>query len=60
MNAQVRSAGATPATVGAQFTIAVNDHDYMGWKSYSDGSVAYAAAGTNSTSVKIARVMPCQ
>jgi hypothetical protein len=60
MNAQVRSAGAGAATVGSQFTIAVSDHDYMGWKSYSDGSAAYAASGTNSTSVKIARVMPCQ
>jgi hypothetical protein len=60
MNAQVRTADATAATVGAAFTIAVNDHDYMGWKSYSDGSAAYVAAGTNTTSIKVARVMPCQ
>jgi len=60
MVAQVRKADATAATVGVQFNIAVSDHDYLGWKPYADGSVAYAAAGSNTTSVKIARVMPCE
>jgi hypothetical protein len=59
MTAQVRDAGATGAQIGSNFTIAVNDHSYQAFKSYADGSVAYPAAGTNSTSLKIARVMPC-
>jgi hypothetical protein len=58
MAAQVRDAG-TGATVGSQFTLAVNDHDYQAFKAYADGSVAYPAVGANNTSVKIARVMPC-
>ena len=59
MAAQVRDSG-TGAAVGAQFTIAVNDHDFLAFKAYSDGSVAYPASGANNTSIKIARVMPCQ
>lgn len=57
--AQVRDAS-SGATVGAQFTIGVNDHNYLAYKSYEDGSVAYPASGSNNTSIKIARVMPCQ
>ncbi len=38
--------------------IAVKDHDYQAFKSYADGSAAYAAAGATSTSIKIARVLP--
>ncbi|MGC4086779.1 MAG: hypothetical protein QM756_02560 [Polyangiaceae bacterium] len=59
MTAQVRSNGAAAETIGSTFTIAVNDHSYQAFKAYSDGSVAYAAAGANNTSIKIARVMPC-
>jgi hypothetical protein len=59
MTAQVRDAGASGATIGSTFTIAVNDHQYQAFKVYSDGSVAYPAAGANNTSLKIARVMPC-
>jgi hypothetical protein len=58
MAAQVRSAG-DGSTVGAEFTIDANDHDYMAFKAYDDGSVAYPAAGANNTSARIARVMPC-
>jgi hypothetical protein len=59
ITAQVRDAGATGATIGSTFTIGVNDHSYQAFKSYADGSVAYPAAGANNTSLKIARVMPC-
>jgi hypothetical protein len=59
MTAQVRDSGASGAVIGSNFTIAVNDHSYQAFKSYADGSVAYPAAGANNTSLKIARVMPC-
>jgi hypothetical protein len=57
--AQIRDSGATAATIGSTFTIGVNDHNFQAYKAYSDGSVAYPASGTNSTSIKIARVLPC-
>ena len=57
MLAQVYDAE-TAQTVGDQFTIAVRDHDYLAFKAYADGSAAYPAAGSTSTSIKIARVMP--
>ena len=46
----------TGKAVGKQLKIAVKDHDYQAFKAYTDGSVAYPAAGT-STSIKIARVL---
>jgi hypothetical protein len=58
MAAQIRSAG-NGATVGSQFTINVNDHNYIALKSFPDGSVAYPASGSSNTKVKIARVHPC-
>lgn len=57
MAAQVYDAG-TGATVGSRFTIDVRDHAYMSFKAYPDGSAAYPAAGSTSTSIVIARVMP--
>lgn len=57
--AQVRDM-TTGATIGDQLTINVRDHAYQAFKAYADGSAAYPAAGDNSTSVKIARVLPCQ
>jgi hypothetical protein len=36
----------------------VKDHDYQAFKAYPDGSAAYPAAGSGSTSIRIARVMP--
>ena len=57
MLAQVYDAG-TAQTVGDQFTIAVRDHDYLAFKAYADGSAAYPAAGSSSTSIRIARVLP--
>ena len=56
MLAQVYDAG-TGKAVGKQFTIAVRDHDYQAFKAYADGSAAYPAAGSTSTSIKIARVV---
>jgi hypothetical protein len=58
MTAQVRSQS-DGATVGSSFTMPVKDHVFQAFKGYSDGSVAYPAAGANATSVKIARVLPC-
>jgi hypothetical protein len=58
MSAQVRNAS-TGETVGAEFTIAADDHDFQAFKAFADGSVAYPAAGAGSTAIKIARVMPC-
>jgi hypothetical protein len=57
MLAQVFDSG-TGQTIGAQFTIAVRDHSYQAFKAYADGSAAYPAAGSTSTTIKIARVMP--
>jgi hypothetical protein len=56
MAAQVYDAG-TGKAVGSKFTIGVKDHNYQAVKAYSDGSVAYPAAGSSSTSIRIARVM---
>jgi hypothetical protein len=45
--------------VSSQFTIEVPDNIYHPFKAYPDGSVAYAAPGTGSTSIRIARILPC-
>ncbi|MBN2340056.1 MAG: hypothetical protein JXR45_01130 [Deltaproteobacteria bacterium] len=58
MAAQIRSAG-DGATVGSEFNIDISDHDFGAWKSYDDGSVAYAGSGSSNSSIRIARVMPC-
>jgi len=58
MAAQVRDM-TSGATIGSQFTINVRDHAFQAFKPYPDGSAAYPAAGDNATSVKIARVLPC-
>ncbi|MEU4244360.1 hypothetical protein [Actinoplanes sp. NPDC026619] len=57
MKAQVYDSG-TAAAIGKQFTIAAKDHNYQAFKSYADGSAAYPAAGSTSSSIKIARVLP--
>ncbi|MBI4941248.1 MAG: hypothetical protein HY830_10930, partial [Actinobacteria bacterium] len=57
MAAQVYNAS-TGAAIGARITIPVRDHSYQAFKGYSDASVAYPAAGSTSTKIKIARVMP--
>jgi hypothetical protein len=57
--AQVRSM-TDGSAVGSQLSIGVNEHIYLAYKPYPDGSAAYPAAGSNNTSIKVARVMPCQ
>ena len=58
MAAQVYDSS-TGAAVGAEFTIAVPDHPWQGWKSFPDGSVAWAGVASASATVQIARVLPC-
>lgn len=48
----------TGATVGSQFTINVPDHPYVETKDDADGSVAFPAVGSTSSSVRIVRVLP--
>jgi hypothetical protein len=48
----------TGKAVGSQFTIGVADHTYVNVKSYTDGSVAFPAAGSSGGTIRIARVMP--
>ncbi len=58
MTAEVRSA-ADASAVGAAFTIGVTDHRYQDFKSFPDGSVAYAARGSGGQAIRVARVLPC-
>jgi hypothetical protein len=55
--AQVYDAG-TGKAVGGRVTLAAKDHSYQAFKSYTDGSAAYPAAGSSTSSIKIARVLP--
>ncbi|GLY08780.1 hypothetical protein [Actinoplanes sp. NBRC 101535] len=48
----------TGKAIGSKVTVAVKDHDYQAFKGYADGSAAYAAAGSSSTTIKIARILP--
>jgi hypothetical protein len=57
MAAQAYDAG-TGKTIGGQFTVGVKDHSYQAFKAYPDGSAAYPAAGSTSTSIRVARVLP--
>ena len=59
MSAQVRSA-ADGGEVSSTFSIDVTDHRYQAFKSFPDGSVAYAGQGSSSQSIRVARVMPCE
>jgi hypothetical protein len=49
----------TGAAVGSQFTIAAPDHPWQSWKPFSDGSVAWASVSSASSTIQVARVMPC-
>ena len=49
----------TGATVGAQFTVAAPDHPWQSWKPFPDGSVAWASVSSASSTIQVARVMPC-
>lgn len=59
LTAQVRDLGTGALVSTSNLSIAANEQPYVAWKSYADGSVAYPGY-SSSTSVKIARVMPCQ
>ncbi|MCD5348938.1 hypothetical protein [Kineosporia mesophila] len=48
----------TGAAIGSPLTLAVKDHNYTAFKAYEDGSVAYPAEGSTTSSIKVARVMP--
>jgi hypothetical protein len=51
----------TGATQGAPYYITgVTGSRYQDFRTYPDGSVAYAAPGSTSTKVKIVRVSPCK
>ena len=56
--AQIYDAGAGMA-IGAQFSIAAPDHPWQSWKPFPDGSVAWASVASASSTIQIARVMPC-
>ncbi len=58
MTAQVLDR-ATGAKVGDTFAVAVPGNPYQSYKSFPDGSVAYAAPGTSNTKLRIARILPC-
>jgi hypothetical protein len=47
------------ATIGSTFTIAAPDHPWQSFKPFPDGSVAWASVSSASSTVQIARVMPC-
>jgi len=56
--AQIYDAG-TGMAVGAQFSIAAPDHPWQSWKPFPDGSVAWASTASASSTIQVARVMPC-
>jgi hypothetical protein len=55
--AQVYDSG-SGKVIGSKFTINAKDHNYTALKPYADGSVAYPAAGSSTSAIRIARVMP--
>lgn len=46
-------------TISSQFVLNVPNNIYQPFKAYPDGSVAYAAPGTGTTGIRIARILPC-
>lgn len=47
------------AAVGTQFSIAAPDHPWQSWKPFPDGSAAWASVASASSTITVARVMPC-
>jgi len=47
------------AQVSPTFPIAAPGHPYQAFKSFPDGSAAYAGVGSSSATIQIARVLPC-
>lgn len=58
MSGQVHDARTGEAKTDV-FGIDVPDHRYQVFEAYSDGSAAFAARGTTASSVRVARVYPC-
>jgi hypothetical protein len=50
---------ATGAAEGSPFQVNVTGNRYQDLKSFPDGSVAYAAAGSGPTKIRILRILPC-
>ena len=46
-------------TVSPEFTVDVPNNIYQPFEAFPDGSVAYAAPGTGTKSIRIARILPC-
>ncbi len=59
MSAQVFDR-ATGAEVSDEFAIAIPDRVYQGFEPMADGSVAFASKGSSNTSIRVARVLPCE
>jgi hypothetical protein len=59
MTAQVLDAG-TGAAIGSTFAINAPGHPYQSFKTFPDGSVAYASAAASGSAIQIARVLPCE
>jgi len=58
MAAKVLDAG-TGAEVSTEFPIALPDHPWQSFKAYPDASVAFASVDSASSTVQVARVLPC-
>jgi hypothetical protein len=58
ITAQVLDTAAGNA-VSPKFAVDVPNNIYQPFKAYPGGSVAYAAPGTGSTGIRIARILPC-
>jgi hypothetical protein len=58
MTAQVYDS-TSGATIGSTFTISAPDHPWQSFKAFPDGSVAWASVSSASSTVQVARVLPC-
>ena len=58
MAAKVLDAG-TGAELSTEFPIALPDHPWQSFKAYPDASVAFASVDSASSTVQVARVLPC-
>jgi hypothetical protein len=51
---------ATGEAEGGPYQVDINGNRYFEFRDYPDGSVAYPAAGSSNTKIKILRILPCQ
>ena len=49
----------TGSALSLPISVAIKGNRYQDFRSFPDGSVAYAAPGSTATKIKILRVMPC-